>query len=701
MEQKGAYGTNANQRRPFQHNVPQMMTFSDSMPGASRQRTLNPVEKMAEFRENQRRGLEGIGSTHGTHMQIQSPEQRARIDAILNRYQIASASPEQQHKIPRLRELLHQEIQNENYRREKEAEEKKSELQRTAAELNRLHGMLASYDKQFAEAEALNAEREENSQKLRQALAGQLRITAVNENYIIDLQKDHAEREELVQTLERTKRNLESELKFMNERVQLLENDIDKMIEKGHITDNNFYNIMKEGILQWKGLRDTMLSKEPKETFWQTVHAYGTFMEKTLFLSDQAMKMSEDLMIRTEYIWSRQLMDQMGADQGHYLSFTKLMDFQPLPLGDFYQEQSRSDSDSDDSLDDEVSDFKMFHSPDSSPFSQSAEFMSIDKLIDMNPKALSSQSSGDDDDDSDSGYMADMPTIFGSELYQFGNRPTQEPRLSYSTSYSNQQGFQPQNRVPDQAITHRSDRITFPDAVARKIGKKTPGSRFSDSLDDVETSEPLIECLSLGRKRTETSHSPYTRPQMVLKNSIIHKYLRKEGEPHEYRVRRPRIKGKFPDRISKEDRIGSSQSTQRRRGQSLSTISPTLGSLSGEELSKIVTVGASGGSTTASKSTDSVRKSTVGYSLAEWLWIYSKQRPKALIRPLVGVAVCMAVTYIFGDWKRYHSFIMVNDLANDRIMNRMRQAQTELQAVGPYMIKNWKRWLDADRVALQ
>jgi hypothetical protein len=96
-----------------------------------------------------------------------------------------------------------------------------------------------------------------------------------------------------------------------------------------------------------------------------------------------------------------------------------------------------------------------------------------------------------------------------------------------------------------------------------------------------------------------------------------------------------------------------------------------------------------------------VEESAVEYSLAGWIWIYFKRRPRALIQPLVGIAVCIAAMYLVADWRLYREFVAANT-APDRMMARMRRAQAEYRVVdSPYSNGQWKKWLDVDRVALQ
>ncbi|CAI7645110.1 unnamed protein product [Penicillium pancosmium] len=555
------------------------------------------------------------------------------------------------------------------------------------AEMERLHRLLAAYEQQLAAGQALDADQQELEQNLslRRALNDELRTADIRENYIFDLESDHYQIRQLGEVFKQRERNLESELEFMKQRVDLLERDLDRLVEKSYITNNRYYNIFCEEIYQWKKLRDLILCSEPKKSFWE---------KKTLLLSDEAVRISHDLLLRTEYIWSRQLVEQLELAQGGYASFSKVMNFRPLSVSGLYQlpiKEPESDSGSDAEQD---NDFKFCLSPDASPFAKSAKFTSLNTFVEDNLKGQSSQYCSDTDEE-DSGYMTDMATFSGTSLYQYTSPLGQHPG-SNNADHLGLQGFQPRENVPEEVIISRSDKATRAAIVSRKRLNKGPGSH----THTVEADEPLIQ-LSLGKKRTGTSNSPYTHPDIVPKSSIVHNHVHRTSQ-QDVVVPRTRSRGQFPERVSKPNLARSSQ--LKRREWHRSPVKPSWASvsLSEEKLSRIVAVRTSADSTeTTTKAMRAVEESAVEYSLAGWIWIYFKRQPRALIQPLVGIAVCVAAMYLIADWRLYREFVAANT-ASDRMMARMRRAQAEYRVVdSPYSNGQWKKWLDVDRVALQ
>lgn len=562
------------------------------------------------------------------------------------------------------------------------------------AEIERLHRLLVAYEQQLAAGQALDGDQQEQNLSLRRALNDELRTADIRENYIFDLESDHYQIRQLGEVFKQRERNLESELEFMKQRVDLLERDLDTLVEKSYITDNRYYNIFCEEIYQWKKLRDLILCSEPKKSFWEKVNSYGNFMQKTLLLSDEAVRISHDLLLRTEYIWSRQLVEQLELAQGGYSSFSKVMNFRPLSVSGLHQlptKESESDSGSDAEQD---NDFKFFLSPDASPFAKSAEFTSLNTFVEDNLKGRSSRYCNDTDEE-DSGYMTDMATFSGTSLYQYTSPLGQHPG-SNNTDHLGLQGFQPRENVPEEIIISRSDKATRAATASRKRLHKGPGSHSHA----VDADEPLIQ-LSLGKKRTRTSYSPYAHPDIGPRSSIVHNYVSRTSQ-QDVVVPRTRSKGEFPERVSKPNLARFPQSKRREQHRSPFKTPRASVSLSEEELSRIVAVRTSADSTeTTTKGMRIVEESAVEYSLAGWIWIYLKRRPRALIQPLVGIAVCVAAMYLIADWRLYREFVAANT-ASDRMMARMRRAQAEYRVVdSPYSNGQWKKWLDVDRVALQ
>lgn len=673
------------------------MSLPGSVPSITVQGPQDPIAEAAKLREAQRRQAEAQKALEQNKKDLANLQKnRARIQGAQNQLKqcfetVAKAkivSSQQNAQIQSLQQSLSEAIQKEQMQIAATTTQfAGSQSVAHNGELERLHRLLTAYEQQLAAGQVLNADQQEQNRSLRRALNDELRTADIRESYIVDLESDHYQIQQLAEVFKQRDRNLVSELEYMKQRVDLLEHDLDNLVEKLYIKDNRYYNTFCEQIYQWKKLRDLMLCSEPRKTFWEKVNAYENFMEKTLLLSDEAVRISHDLLLRTEYIWSRQLVEQLELAQGRYTSFNKVMNFQPLSVSGLYQlhdNESESDSDTDVGQD---NDFKFFLSPDASPFAQSAEFTSLNTFVEDNLKGQSSQYCNDTDEE-DSGYVTDMATFSGTSHYQYTSPLSQRPGASY-TNHLGLQGFQPRENVPEVPSVSRSGK----DPRAVIVSRKRLNKGFESHTHKVDAHEPLIH-LSPGKKSTGTSSSPYTYPDVPPKNSIVHSYVRRTSQ--HVVIPRTQNRGKVPERVTKSSQARLSQMKRRERHNSPTPL-PALASFSEKELSRIVAESAE----ITAKAIKTVGESTLEYSLAAWIWVYFKRRPKSLIQPLIGIAVCVAAMYLIADWRHYRRFVAANT-APDRMMARMRRAQAEYRTVhSPYSNGQWKKWLDVDRVALQ
>jgi hypothetical protein len=682
-----------------------VMDFSESASSMSTQPSPHQIEEAAKFRKAEKLKKDAQQALEKYQMETGHDQSYQAViltlKSRLKRY--AEKFAEGQHigsqqrlHIQTLEQALFEASQKEQIQiAETATQSVESQYTVQNVEMERLNRLLTVYEERLAAGQALDEKQQEQTRSLRRALHDELKAADIRENYIFDLESDHAQIQQLGEVFKQRERNLESELKFMKQRVDLLERDLDSMIEKSYITNNRYYNIFCEEIYQWKKLRDLILCSEPKKSFWEKVNSYGNFMEKTLMLSDEAVRISHDLLLRTEYIWCRQLVQQLELAQGGYSSFGEVMNFQPLSVSSLYQLLTKDPESNSDSDVEQDNDLKFFLSPGASPGAKSVEFTSLNTFVENNVKRKSSQYCNDTDEE-DSGYMTDMATFAGTSVYQYTSPPSQRPESSY-VDHLGLQGFQPRESIPEEIIISRSDNAARAAIASRKRLNKG-GSQ--SHTHNVEADQPLIQ-LSLGKKRIGTSNSPYMYPEMGPKNSFIHNHMRRTNQ-HDVVIPRTRTRGQVPERVSKANPARFSQSKRRERHRSPVKPSPALASLSEKELSRIVSVQTTADSMeTTTKTMGDVGESAAKYSLAGWVWIYFKRRPKSLVQPLIGIAVCVAAMYLIADWRLYREFVAANT-APDRMMARMRRAQAEYRVLdSPYSNGRWKNWLDVDRVALQ
>jgi len=578
-----------------------------------------------------------------------------------------------------------------------------------ATELDRLNEMLTVYEESLSGGKILNDQQREENQALRRELKKELQNSFIRETYIDDLESEYARLEQMGITLNSRNDKLTSELQYMNQRVQELENDIDLMAENHHIKDSVYYNAFCEEIQQWKKLRDMMLSTDPKKTFWDLVHTYSNFMEQTLRIAEEAKKIFNARFLMAEYFASQQMMEMLESDKDGYPSYTKMLNYQPMSLRTWWQNrnsrQNESDSDSDDSQVDDDSGFKFFNTPETTPQTKSSEFTSVNQFVKGRKESNLSYLEYDTDDDDD-GYMDNTPNFekpafvhLGTVEYEtdaespVGSAQCAPAYVHIREHEVHLQGFQQRESFPDEAILSQSQ-VSQGATIPRKRSK---GRVSQIGLDDIEAGEPLIQ---LSRKHARRPNfGPYTRSETMFKRSIIHKHLDRENRPNEECLRaRRQTRGHFPDRIVKAARRRSSRATNQGSGCALTRSSVSLPNLEVRSLQQMINVR---GSIAAQSSLGRDPDTILGdHTLLELIWIYCKKRPRDLIRPLVGIAILAAMVYLIQDYQTYQRIVTANT-ATDRMMQRMRIAQAEFQTADVYWNQGWKQWLDVDRVALQ
>lgn len=578
-----------------------------------------------------------------------------------------------------------------------------------AKELDRLNEMLTVYEESLSGETILNDQQREENQALRRELKKELQNSFIRETYIDDLESEYARLEQLGITLNSRNDRLKSELQYMNQRVQELENDIDIMAENHHIKDSVYYNAFCEEIQQWKRLRDMMLSTDPKKTFWDLVHTYSNFMEQTLRLAEEAKKIFKARFLMAEYFASQQMIEMLESNKDGYPSYTKMLNYQPTSLRDWWQNrnshQSESDSDSEDSQVDDDSGFKFFNTPKTTPQTKSSEFTSVGQFVKGRKESNLSYLEYDTDDDDD-GYIDNTPNFEEPAFVHLGTVEDETDAESQVGSAQpapanvhirehevHLQGFQQRECFPDEAILSRSQ-VSQGATIPRKRSKEGVSQI---GLNDIEAGEPLIQLSRKYARRPD--FGPYTRSGTMFKRSIIHEHLNREIRSNEVCLRaRRQTRGHFPDRIVKAARRRSSRAISQTSGCALARSSVSLPNLEVRSLQQMINVR---GSIAAQSSLGRDPDTILGdHTLLELIWIYCKKRPRDLIRPLVGIAILAAVVYLIQDYQTYQRIVTANT-ATDRMMQRMRIAQAEFQTADVYWNQGWKQWLDVDRVALQ
>lgn len=605
------------------------------------------------------------------------------------------------------------------------------------AELDSLRNMLTTYEEHLAAGQALDFEQKEKIQSLRRAFDEELESAKIREAYIHDLHIDYARLEKLEQASKQRERKLVGELEYMKQRVQMLEYELDRLIERSHVTDSLYHHMFREEIHEWKKLRDLMVRLEPKKAFWETVHTFGSFMERTLRLADEAVRISRECALRTEHTGFGQIMQQPGPGESGHPLFTRTVHTQPNPISAFYQlpcDKSESDSDSSgDSNAGEGLDFEFWHSPNSSPNPPNTPFESLDKFFEKDRGWQPCQYTKHDTDEIADNYGVNWHPVTeesyassrclwpGSMENVNMNRPgvvydrvrgddstsnkmvgsQGSHRTTSSEGHPHLQGFQPREYVSEEAIVFESNPVFEATTVPRKRAnaERPTDSILLTNLAKIEANKSLIN-MSQGSTGAATPTSPYTRPDMRLSDPLVHRYLHRGSQQCEdpLKLRSAKLRGHFPERVSKAARVRSRDSGRHSRRSSPQP-SSSLSTLAAKELARLVNILPSTPSTFIRNLAPGEYRA-VEHSLAEWIWIYCKQRPRTLIRPLLGLAVFAAVLYVVRDMRLYQRFVDSN-MPADRMMYRMRQAQADFRPVDAYMHRGWERWLDVDRVALQ
>ncbi|KAJ5089211.1 hypothetical protein N7532_007895 [Penicillium argentinense] len=557
-------------------------------------------------------------------------------------------------------------------------------------ELVHLKDLLTEYEKQIGQ----HSDQEEEIQNLRRSVYEELRVARTREHYIKRLEKDHEEIQEQRQDAERREAQLKEELDFMGHRIVTLEKELDRMFEAKLITENITSNLLREEIGKWKQLRDTLLDLQPEKTFWETVEMFDRFMTMTLKLSQNADKVFQEGVVGTEAQRAKHVRFN-GQSMAANFYETPIPD-QPTTVSNLGQPSSHYDPDLH---------YSRATGPSNTGYQTVAQFLDAS----LEPRDLQFHTHMD----------RQIPTSSESDFWQQIADETWQRAVTLAAGPMEGVETSPPYTIYDRTSSSGPDpeewkfKLPFTkddhDCEGWPLGKRLKRDLPISKLDMMNTTKPLLNLLQL-QPSSMTTKSPFTHPKLQLRPSVVHKYLKRDDE-HALLFRGTKIRGHFPERVSKVARVRSSLSARCvpswNRGMSLSPLSNISDEkLIEEKLIQIANVRmpAEWPKSPTPEADDRhilVRDRDRNGRPFRRQWRQIRKRPQVVLMPLLGLVLILCVMHLTREYLLYQRFIAFNT-TSDRMMHRMRRAQAEFRPpVDRYVQREWRRWLDVDRVALQ